>query len=607
MSRYPGSGVEFLKGFIRAARQIGPAQYMDTLRTGKEPAGVWSLDPDKPLNFNEATARKLFPSHDLLTNIPDWSKVPVPFTEKTANFQKVANLLGSVGWVFRNLSAINAVYYKSMQEGAANAEAYIEAKKSGLSGEPLRRAIAEKLYGAVSSWENAERVARNEADLLAKHGIETSEREILLKTSEVVAQARAPKFNEEVERFAQSVSLTKPPTGIVGQVIGKLNGIADTKFPFMGKHDVRPFKLLFPFMRVMGNLINLSADYVPLTRLVGDGSVFNKNLGELERTGIIGRQLTGAVLAGTALGLAYAFKDDKNPAFWITGAGPSSPGQKETYRNSGAVPWSLKIGDTYISYAHTPLVFLFGGMGSLLDKIKYDPTYDASNIASDFGVFGGGAMSSMAHQSFLVHLGNVIDAILGEQGSGKVSDALAKAAVQTVKGYIPWEGALRTIARMADDVPSTYKDLKAKVLEGVPVAERAADKWLNVFGDPITKPWYDRLQNFTSERSTDPQIRWLADNGYGLTIPLKIEVPESKKDETLAASRSTNLGAEFSGVLTQHERTKLVETAGPRLRALVAQFSQEYGNSAHSDDVQKKLTHQAGRVIKEVEQELFIP
>lgn len=593
LSRYPGAGLEFLKGFVGSALD-GSArdQYLHTLFTGEEPTGVWGLDPEKPFKLNEQTAEKFFNGQDLLKGNYD----------RNTFMGKVKGFYSNIGWVFRNLGAINAAYEGAFKEAGARAEAYRVAKKEGLSGDALRERLGQQLFNSTDNWNAALDRATKDAETLKQFGIETTPREIRLRASNIIDAQRAPELQAEADKFLNSVSLTKPVEGFLGQVIEGLGGITRAKLPIAGT-TIQPLKYVLPFLRVSGNLVNLGMDYVPGTRVI-TGAAFDKSLGDLERTGLIGRQLSGTVLLASAFGTAMAFKDEKDPPFWITGAGPTDPKDKEVFRNSGMTPWSIRIAGNSFSYAHTPLTFIFGGLGSLLDKMKYDKTYDPKNLGSDIKTVTFGAFNSFAHQSFLGSLGKIVDAAYSKDHAGsQVADAIGASLINIGKGFIPGEGALRSIARAIDDTPSTYHDTTAKLLEGIPLAERATNKWLNVFGEPLYKSDYQHIGSFYSRTTTDPDFRWMAENGYGTTIPLHVEVPHV---ESSGRDPGATHGAKMYDVLTQDERTKLVETAGPRIRALIAAKRQEYGNSAYNPQVQRDITRETNRIVKETKQDLFI-
>ena len=73
-----------------------------------------------------------------------------------------------------------------------------------------------------------------------------------------------------------------------------------------------------------------------------------------------------------------------SPWFNIHGDGPHDPEQKKQWRASGAMPYSLKVGDRYYSYVNTPLRLPLALIGQLGDFFRYDSGKSQSSAPSRY-------------------------------------------------------------------------------------------------------------------------------------------------------------------------------------------------------------------------------
>src|SRR5206468_2245156 len=79
-------------------------------------------------------------------------------------------------------------------------------------------------------------------------------------------------------------------------------------------------------------------------------------------------------------------QDEPDPRFAVTGSGPGTGDQQRQLKETGWIPYSVKIGTRYYSYVNTPLAIPLAVLGNFFDAMKYkhlDST-DALNHVDQF-------------------------------------------------------------------------------------------------------------------------------------------------------------------------------------------------------------------------------
>ena len=569
-------GFSMLKGFINGATKEGWAAAMLELQ---------GIKTYKPL-ATKLEAEGLVPTRlrpDFVKDAPKWMK-------------KIG--LNNMGYVFRALSGADAFFYKTAQEGMARLAAYNVAQKQGLTGVDLKNRISELLHNSTKEWNEAAILAKQEMQVLLDAGKKIPKGLERTRTWEILEARRPEDIRGESFNFASKNTFNNKPEGVVGSVVESVNKLANTPVNIPGvTRPVRPFKYLFPFMNVAGNIANASLDYTPVG---GYRAAFDGNLSSLERRNALGKFLIGSTLAGTIYGLAKEFEDDKDPKFAIYGSGPADPQQNKLWRDQGGRPYSIKVGDKYIRYSESPLGILLGGLGAIADKERYDKSFSRADLPEAIGIALSGVAKSFTDNSFLKSIGTVVDVITGQKDA-QLLDALV---TNPVKGFIPAAGTLRAISKLTEDPIDTKNNFYAKIVSGVPFVSKIGTKpALNAFGEPVERSFEDRLSfigRFYSERVNDPAWRWLAETGY--------QLPNTGTtvggNSFFKSKRAEDLGAAFADVLTLQERYKLVQESGPLIKKRVEQYAATYGNRPFSEDVQEQLKKDIEKIRSQVKKRL---
>jgi hypothetical protein len=330
-------------------------------------------------------------------------------------------------------------------------------------------------------------------------------------------------------------------------------------------------QFMFPFVRIISNLMNNSLDYTPLGLMrANNASLSNMILGESkyafdpmvkgspEQIALASKSLLGTVMATTITALFLKeLKDEeetgKKPNFMFYGTGPKDPAKRGEWMASGARPNTLKVGDTYFPYKAIPGVDLLGTMlGTMHDYLAYEnplpklphgQQYTKEQLAEHNNFFSGDkvyrmaigiAMSPLEHH-FLSGAKNLIDVLHDPQGKG-APKAMINQAVGTASQFTN-PSILRTVRGVLGGIKSfggtpegnspmldTYNSMDGKMAQFVPFYMGFNQPSLNVLGDPITKRPTDALTDrwlFSSTTPPDPIISPLVNNGLFIPGPKK--------------------------------------------------------------------------------------
>jgi hypothetical protein len=361
---------------------------------------------------------------------------------------------------------------------------------------------------------------------------------------------------KDTSRLTKDWTLKGDAKGLAGLVADGVIGTLNRK--------TRITQFIFPFVRIISNLMNNSLDYSPFGLLrANNASISNLLLvsdskyayqpmvkGSPEQIALTAKSMLGTVAATfiTAWFLKQLHDEEetgKKPDFMFYGAGPKDPIKRGEWMSTGARPNTLKIGDNYIPYKAIPGVDLLGTMlGTLHDAVTFEnplpkakhgvpPTPEeiaAHNnwLSSDkiYRIATGIAMSPLEHH-FLSGAKNLIDIMYDPQGDKAVRAVQSQIAgtgsqftnpsiLRTVRGL------LGGINQPDGNVPKLdlYNSAEGRAAQFIPFYFGYNKPALNVLGDPIQNKPTDALTDrwiFQAHQAPDPIISPLVNNG--LFIP----------------------------------------------------------------------------------------
>jgi len=211
------------------------------------------------------------------------------------------------------------------------------------------------------------------------------------------------------------------------------------------------FQIFLPFIRTPTNLIVRAAQRTPLVNFASKRYRDTlKNGTPAEKAQMIGRTTLGTTFLGGAL--IYAMEGK------ITGAGPALPDQNRLWRNAGNQPYSIRIGDEWVSYNRfDPLFMPVGLMANVFDINKHMAGSEVEDVFST-AVFA--LSTTLQDKAYLQGISNLFSALQTDDPNqifkvtnitdGILTSFLPAAPLQVVEG----------IQAMGDD---NYPELREAV------------------------------------------------------------------------------------------------------------------------------------------------
>jgi len=229
-------------------------------------------------------------------------------------------------------------------------------------------------------------------------------------------------------------------------------------------------KLSFPFVNTGTNLFKQGIEYGPLgiTTLAGNP----RKLEQLSKT---------AIGTSVAIGVAALAASDR-----ITWAEPANADQRNAFRAAGRQPYSVKIGDKWVSYSklHPVLAWNFALVAATKDsltnkRLSDDQADTALQIAGKY-------LNFFADQSYMKQVGNVVSAAKGDELA--VTNLISNVPQQFIpfRALMSWvERATDPVQRQADPQGSLLEKQLQTLFAQIPGLAQTVPARLGPDGKPI--------------------------------------------------------------------------------------------------------------------------
>ncbi len=128
--------------------------------------------------------------------------------------------------------------------------------------------------------------------------------------------------------------------------------------------EVPMLKFVFPFIRTPTNILQFFLDnsvgaLSDSMRAMTDKTI-RQSLNPAQRADLAGRMATAGALFGSMYALAA--NRDENGLPVLTGAGPVDPRERKLWQSYGWQPYSVRVGDKYVSYRRMDPFAIFAGL-----------------------------------------------------------------------------------------------------------------------------------------------------------------------------------------------------------------------------------------------------
>lgn len=288
-------------------------------------------------------------------------------------------------------------------------------------------------------------------------------------------------------------------------------------------------RYLFPFFRTPINLVKASGEVSPYGLLKG---ALTKN------PDLIARGLIGSSIAAGVAALALEGH--------VTGGGPIDFRKKQTLESTGWQPYSLKIGDRYVSYHRfEPLGLVMGLVADAVHGAKLGDSEEVTNSKVDNAI--SHIERNASDLPFLFGLSSVVDALKDTSGK-RIDNFIAR----QVASFIP--AGVANVAEGIDPVVRHPDGIAQTVQSRVPGLTGNVPASLDISGQPLQRP-------ASALGGANPFPVTTAKNDPVLSELARLGVATPQMPKTLkVGKKQIDLTANESQVLAQQERTLLVDT-----------------------------------------------
>ena len=481
----------------------------------------------------------------------------------------------TVKYVFRFMKAADAVFFQPAREAYARVAA-TKLLEGQYKGEELETKVREALGILPKQFESARKQAIQEG----YSGIDLGRRISDITQEFRKANTNIPKVVEDSANFAAETTFQNEPVGLAGLSYRKIN-----EFVEQGRlGNVPVLKPWAMFLKTPANVFNTVTNYTPMgairaaTGMMGSKVGTKRNFTSDERTRLIIQSTIGTALMSALLFRAM----DKDNDMDITAKGPHEPDRKKQWEQAGGAEYSIKIGNTNVSYKDTPLLLPLAIVGHVRDSQKFEKQKSDmlfQNQVADAMATVGPVIFDL---SMMTGMADLMGGLSGAKSMQGVMRTLASIPANTV---IPFSRLLQQIDQTFD--PTSYdSDIFSK---SVPLLRRNAEPVLDVQSRPVTR---QPMRRFGNVESTDPVDTVLREKRLFIPDIGKSEFTDrmmvNEKGERVRKPMTPEQVREYRRLAGERIRARLL-IAAPRLASMPREKAQTYIND---------ITKQAHAAVK---------
>lgn len=248
--------------------------------------------------------------------------------------------------------------------------------------------------------------------------------------------------------------------------------------------EVAPAVLKIPlmFIETPMNIFKQGIEYSPLGLVTVPGNT-NK---QLQAAKAAFGSMVPATLAALDMSGEIEFVWEK----------PTDPESAQAFSQAGRIPFSIRIGDNYYSYARLgPLAYPLAMYGSFKWHMTQNPDNVDESIMTNLSRSFGGVALFFSQQSYMEGIGNLVDLVKGRgQGENAAGAGLASFLQQGAQQIIPLVSALRWANRLTDNTIKDIKDDNAfkkefnRIVASLPFASQTLNTLNDQYGNPLIDP-----------------------------------------------------------------------------------------------------------------------
>lgn len=299
-------------------------------------------------------------------------------------------------------------------------------------------------------------------------------------------------------------------------------------------------KFTFPFVRTPMNIFKQGIEYSPL-------GYFNL-YGATDKQTVLARAAIGSAIFGGAATLLASGR--------LTWAEPSNETEKNAFKAAGRQPYSVKIGDEWVSYQKLPppLAFPISMVAAINDAIEQDQLDENTGQLILHAVAKYG--SFLSDQSYAKSMGDLVSAFQGEESS------MEKLASNYPQQLIPYRALGGWLSRLTDhvqrkpDPDGSFIDKQVQLLMmNIPGLSDDVPARKDSDGNPIPAP--NPIKNAFSPVRSSPVNSEKEEDFQGIQDIKRLEM-QATHDTDLLKTQAQDVFNEFENLSRADASRKLI-------------------------------------------------
>lgn len=275
-------------------------------------------------------------------------------------------------------------------------------------------------------------------------------------------------------------------------------------------------KYTLPFVTTPTNLFKQGIEYTPAGIVTLPGNS--------DKTGQLAKATMGTITMGMAAG-AFAANDA------ITFSEPADPDQRNAYRAEGKQPYSVKIGNKWVSYSksHPAIAFNFAVVAGIKDAQDKGDITDSQ--ADQLMRAAAGTIGFFRDQSYMKAVGEFSSNLQLKDGAD-LSTAVASTASNYANQLAPFKSMVSWIGRQVDPTQrktdysaSVPEQIYQNIVKDIPGLNSAVSPRTNPYTGGTIVNENERGRSkvpFLSNNALNP-FKLSDDRGYGNTTGLSVK------------------------------------------------------------------------------------
>lgn len=239
--------------------------------------------------------------------------------------------------------------------------------------------------------------------------------------------------------------------------------------------DIPGGRLVVPFIQTPTNIVKFYARRSPWGLLSG-----KNRRALLGGPGVERREAMAKIATGTAASVGvWQFVQDKMVEGEMTGAAPDNPGERDVFFAQGKRPYSMKIGNKWISYqgVQPAGLYILQAVAFEEARAKADETGDSSLLNQAMDVFGAMVFTAAEGITELPFVDGVDSVLKGISDPDRFG---ARALQRIATGFIPT--GLRDVAKGIDPVARKPETLEDAINAAIPGRSQLVPPRVDVLG-----------------------------------------------------------------------------------------------------------------------------